>query len=55
MFDFSLLEELLAEAGFRHVTRVGPSESPYFPQEYLLLERDLGQAKSSLHVEAYKI
>jgi predicted SAM-dependent methyltransferase len=55
IFDFSLLEELLNEAGFRNVIRVDPFESSYFSKNFLLFEKESKQTETSLHIEAYKL
>ena len=54
LFDFSFLEELLTDAGFRDIRKMGSRKSRFLEKNPLLFEpEDLGD-KSSLYIECLK-
>jgi predicted SAM-dependent methyltransferase len=54
MFDFSLLQELLSDAGFSNIVREHPEHSRYFKPEHMQFESDPALKDLSLYVEAEK-
>jgi predicted SAM-dependent methyltransferase len=54
LFDFSLLQELLAASGFTSALREAPLSSSYFGAEHMQFESDPALIDKSLHVEAIK-
>lgn len=54
VFDFSLLDELLAAAGFSAVLSTKPQESVYFKAAHMQFESDPALVSRSLYVEAVK-
>jgi predicted SAM-dependent methyltransferase len=54
MFDLSLLEELLSEAGFSNIVRESLQHSDYFKNEHMQFESDPSLKDVSLYIEAVK-
>lgn len=54
MFDFSLLEELLKEAGFSKIFRKDPHSSMCFSMDQMKFESDPAIVHNSLYVESIK-
>jgi predicted SAM-dependent methyltransferase len=54
MFDFSLLQELLSDAGFSNIMRGVPQRSRHFKIEHMQFESDPALRNVSLYVEAEK-
>src|SRR5512136_2781781 len=54
MFDFTFLQELLNEAGFKSVIREQPFNSRCFSSEQLRFESDPSLLEKSLYLEAFK-
>jgi predicted SAM-dependent methyltransferase len=54
MFDFSFLQELLNEAGFKNVVRERPFNSGCFSSDQLRFESDPSLLEKSLYLEACK-
>lgn len=54
MFDFSLMQELLRDAGFKNISLEQPNESRYFLPAHMQYESDPSLVDVSLYVEAVK-
>jgi predicted SAM-dependent methyltransferase len=54
MFDFTLMQELLREAGFKNISRQQPHESRCFLPAHMQHESDPSLVDVSLYVEAVK-